>query len=81
MGHTLNLSAIKSPYYISASFKYACSKLVCMNMPGFKNALNRYIFTIIFHTVISLRKVDSSTQKHDVQDGFLLTPKISKSLT
>ena len=58
IGHTLNLSAIKSPYYISASFKYACSKLVCMNMPGFKNALNRYIFTIIFYTVILLRKVD-----------------------
>ena len=25
IGHTLNLFAIKSPYYISASFKYACS--------------------------------------------------------
>ena len=29
-----------------------------MNMPGFKNALNRYIFTIIFYSVILLRKVD-----------------------
>ena len=43
-GHNLNLFAIKTPYYISASFKYACSKLVCMNMLGLKNALNRYIF-------------------------------------
>ena len=57
-GHTLNLSAIKSPYYISASFKHACSKLVCMNLPGFKNALNTHIFTFIFYTVILLRKVD-----------------------
>ena len=49
-GHTLNLSAIKSPYYISALEKYACGKLVWMNMPCYKNALlYRYIYWFIFN--------------------------------
>ena len=49
-----------------------------MNMPGFKNALNRYIFTIIFYTVILLRKVDLKIVKVVGTKKVEMTPTCKK---